>query len=40
MMEVMNITDVDDRIIEKALAKGVDIKTYTEKFTESFLEDS
>ena len=40
MMEVMNITDVDDRIIEKALADGVDIKTYTEKFTKSFLEDT
>ena len=39
MMEVMNITDIDDRIIEKALAEGVDIKTYTQKFTESFLED-
>ena len=39
MMEVMNITDVDDKIIEKALAEGIDIKTYTKKFTKSFLED-
>jgi cysteinyl-tRNA synthetase len=36
----MNITDVDDKIIEKALGKGVDIRTYTEEFTTSFLEDS
>jgi cysteinyl-tRNA synthetase len=40
LMHVMNITDVDDKIIQKALAEGVDIRTYTEKFTESFLEDS
>ena len=37
---VMNITDVDDKIIMKALAEGVDIRTYTEKYTQSFLEDS
>jgi len=37
---VMNITDVDDKIIMKALAEGVDIRTYTEKYTASFLEDS
>lgn len=39
MLEVMNITDVDDKIIEKAIVEGVDIKTYTEKFINSFLED-
>jgi cysteinyl-tRNA synthetase len=38
--EVMNITDVDDKIIRKALQEGVDIRTYTEKYTRSFLEDS
>ena len=38
--EVMNITDVDDKIIEKALAEGVDLRTYTEKYAEAFLEDS
>ena len=37
---VMNITDVDDKIIQKALLKGVDIRTYTEKYTQAFLEDS
>ena len=40
VQEVMNITDVDDQIIRKALDKGVDIRTYTEKYTQSFLEDS
>jgi cysteinyl-tRNA synthetase len=40
MNEVMNITDVDDKIIRKALDAGVDIRTYTEKYIESFLEDS
>ena len=38
--EVMNITDVDDKIIRKALDAGVDIGTYTEKYTKSFLADS
>ena len=40
LRHVMNITDVDDKIIRKALAEGVDIQTYTEKYTTSFLEDS
>ena len=40
IQEVMNITDVDDQIIRKALDKGVDIRTYTEKYTQSFMEDS
>jgi cysteinyl-tRNA synthetase len=40
LRQVMNITDVDDKIIRKALAEGVDIQTYTEKYTTSFLEDS
>ena len=40
MNEVMNITDVDDKIIRKALDSGVDIRTYTEKYIQSFLEDS
>ena len=38
--EVMNITDVDDKIIRKALDAGVDIRTFTEKYIQSFLEDS
>ncbi len=40
ILEVMNITDVDDKIIEKALAEDVDLRTYTDKYTEAFLEDS
>jgi len=40
LRQVMNITDVDDKIIRKALAAGVDIKTYTGQYIQSFLEDS
>ena len=40
LQHVMNITDVDDKIIRKAIEQGVDIRTYTEKYIESFLEDS
>jgi cysteinyl-tRNA synthetase len=36
---VMNITDVDDKIIRNATAAGVDIAVYTEKYTRAFLED-
>ena len=38
--QVMNITDVDDKIIAKALAKGVDIRTFSAKYIDSFMEDS
>ena len=40
LREVMNITDVDDKIIRRAVAAGVDIRTFTEKYIEAFLEDS
>jgi cysteinyl-tRNA synthetase len=36
---VMNITDVDDKIIRNASEQGVDIATYTAKYTQAFLED-
>ena len=36
---VMNITDVDDKIIRNAAAAGVPIGTYTAKFEEAFFED-
>ena len=36
---VMNITDVDDKIIRNATAAGVDIGEYTAKYTQAFLED-
>ncbi len=36
---VMNITDVDDKIIRNAAAAGVDIDAYTKKYQEAFFED-
>src|ERR1700735_1983043 len=36
---VMNLTDVDDRIIQNAAAAGVTIREYTEKYVNAFLED-
>jgi cysteinyl-tRNA synthetase len=36
---VMNLTDVDDRIIAKAAAAGVSIREYTEKYVQAFFED-
>jgi cysteinyl-tRNA synthetase len=36
---VMNITDVDDKIIRNAAAAGVSIKEYTAPFEQAFLED-
>jgi len=36
---VMNITDVDDKIIRNASAAGVAIGEYTPKFVEAFFED-
>jgi cysteinyl-tRNA synthetase len=36
---VMNITDVDDKIIRDAAAAGEDIATFTERYTATFLED-
>jgi cysteinyl-tRNA synthetase len=39
VLQVMNLTDVDDRIIQNAAAAGVTIREYTEKFVQAFLED-
>jgi len=36
---VMNLTDVDDRIIANAAAAGESIREYTEKFVQAFFED-
>ncbi|HEY2352094.1 MAG TPA: cysteine--tRNA ligase [Candidatus Acidoferrum sp.] len=36
---VMNLTDVDDRIIANAAAAGVGIREYTEKYAQAFFED-
>jgi cysteinyl-tRNA synthetase len=37
--QVMNFTDVDDRIIEKANEAGTDIGTYTAPWVDAFYED-
>jgi len=39
VLHVMNITDVDDRIIERAAAAGVTIDQLTRPFEEAFFED-
>jgi cysteinyl-tRNA synthetase len=36
---VMNLTDVDDRIIANAAAAGKNIREYTEKFVQAFFDD-
>ncbi len=36
---VMNITDVEDKIIKKAHEAGVEIGAFTEKYTKAFFED-
>jgi len=36
---VMNITDVDDKIIRNATAAGLDIADYTRKYEEAFFQD-
>jgi len=37
---VMNITDVDDKIIRNAARDGVSVQQYTSKYLQAFLEDS
>jgi len=37
---VMNITDVDDKIIRNAARDGVSVQQYTAKYQQAFLEDS
>ena len=39
MMHVMNLTDVDDRIIQNAAEKGVSIFDYTAEYIQAFKED-
>jgi len=39
LTHVMNLTDVDDRIIANAAAKGVSLRDYTEKFAQAFFDD-
>jgi cysteinyl-tRNA synthetase len=37
--QVMNLTDVDDRIIQNAPAAGLGIREYTDRYIKAFLED-
>jgi cysteinyl-tRNA synthetase len=39
LKHVMNLTDVDDRIIANAAAAGKSIRDYTEKFAQAFFDD-
>jgi cysteinyl-tRNA synthetase len=39
VLQVMNLTDVDDRIIQNAAAAGMSIRDYTEKYIQAFLDD-
>src|ERR1700678_4400665 len=39
LLQVMNITDVDDKIIRNAAAAHLPIKTYTEKYERAFFQD-
>jgi cysteinyl-tRNA synthetase len=40
VLQVMNVTDVDDRIIQNAAQAGVNIRDYTEKYIRAFIEDT
>src|SRR6188508_1574104 len=40
LTHVMNITDIDDKIIRRAVETGVDIRDYTTPYMEAFFEDS
>jgi len=40
LRHVMNITDVDDKIIRNSALAGVSVKQYTAKFEKAFLEDA
>src|ERR1041384_1780550 len=37
---VMNITDVDDKIIRNSARDGLSVQQYTSKYEKAFLEDS
>lgn len=39
LTHAMNLTDVDDRIIANAAAKGLGIREYTEKYAQAFFAD-
>jgi cysteinyl-tRNA synthetase len=39
VLQIMNLTDVDDRIIQNAAAAGISIRDYTEKYIQAFFDD-
>lgn len=39
VIQVMNLTDVDDKTIKGAVAKGLSLETFTTPFKEAFFED-
>jgi cysteinyl-tRNA synthetase len=39
VLQVMNLTDVDDRIIQKSAAAGISVREYTERYIQAFLDD-
>jgi len=39
VIQVMNLTDVDERIIQKSAAAGVSIREYTDKYIRAYLDD-
>ncbi|HON00817.1 MAG TPA: class I tRNA ligase family protein, partial [Acidobacteriota bacterium] len=39
LLHVMNITDVEDKIIAAARREGVSIREYTQRYEQAFLED-
>src|SRR5438132_10285153 len=39
LKHVMNITDIDDKIIANSIEAGMDIQSYTAPFTAAFFED-
>jgi cysteinyl-tRNA synthetase len=39
VIQVMNLTDVDDRIIKRAAEAGVTIRQYTDNYIRAFMED-
>lgn len=39
VFQVMNITDVDDKTIQRAIAKNITLESYTYPYTQAFFED-
>ena len=39
LVHVMNITDIDDKIIKRSIELGVDIRSFTAPYTAAFFED-